>query len=74
MSSIQAAKVLMEHIQDITDEEYKTATKIAIENLLQDALSWYYGRFNKDKKGLTPAEYLGLTPEEYDYWVFGIKG
>lgn len=71
MGSIQAAKVLMSHLPEITDEVYKTATEIAIENLLQEALRWY-GKFHEE--GLTHAEYLGLTPEEYDYWVFGIKG
>ena len=71
MGSIQAAKVLMAHLPEITDGVYRTATEIAIENLLQDALRWC-GKFHEE--GLTPAEYLGLTPEEYDYWVFGIKG
>lgn len=71
MGSIQAAKVLMSHLPEITDGAYRTATEIAIENLLQEALRWY-GKFHEE--GLTPAEYLGLTPEEYDYWVFGIKG
>ena len=71
MGSIQAAKVLMSYLPEITDGAYRTATEMAIENLLQDALRWY-GKFHEE--GLTPAEYLGLTPEEYDYWVFGIKG
>ena len=71
MGSVHAAKVLMSHLPEITDVAYKMATEIAIENLLQDALSWY-GKFHEE--GLTPAEYLGLTPEQYDYWVFGIKG
>lgn len=70
MNNILAAKVLMSHLPEITDGAYKTAIEIAIENLFQDALHWYskYG-----DKELTPSEYLGLTPEQYDYWVFGIK-
>lgn len=71
MGGVQAAKVLMSHLHEITDGAYRTATEIAIENLLQDALRWY-GKFHEED--LTPAEYLGLTPEQYDYWVFGIKG
>lgn len=73
MGSIQAAKVLMSHLPEITDGAYKTATEIAIENLFQDALRWYHYR-KLGEEELTPAEYLGLTPEQYDYWVFGIKG
>ena len=71
MSDIQAAKILMSHLQEITDEAHKTAAEIAIESLFQNALKWYEKFPERD---LTPAEYLGLTPEEYDYWLFGIKG
>lgn len=67
MNNILAAKVLMSHLPEIKDGAYKTATEIAIEGLFMDALfDWKHM-----KTGLTKLEYLGITQEEYDYWLKG---
>lgn len=71
MNDVLAAKVLMSHLPEIADGAYKTAIEIAIETLFQDALHWYNELY---KNKMKPWEYLGLIPEEYDYWVYGIKG
>ena len=69
MNNILAAKVLMSHLQEITDGAYKTATKIAIETLFMDAMyDWH-----KLDTELSSIEYLGLTPEQYKYWLLGIR-
>lgn len=66
MDNILAAKVLMSHVNEIADGAYKTATKIAIETLFSDALrDW--DRFYSDQ--LTAHEYLGLSKEDYCYWL-----
>ena len=72
MNNILAAKVLISHLPDITDGAYRTATKIAIESLFQDAITYYYT--NLKETDISPKDYLGLTREQYDYWVFGTKG
>lgn len=72
MSGILAAKVLISHLPEITDGAYKTATKIAIESLFQDAINYYYT--NLKETDLSPRDFLGLTREQYDYWIFGNKG
>lgn len=69
MNNILAAKVLMSHLPEIThDGAYKTATEIAIEVLLHDALADWH----KMNTGLTAKEYLELSSKEYDYWLCGI--
>lgn len=66
MDNILAAKVLMRHLPEITDGAYKTATEIAIEQLLQAEhlkyTEWYFDQ-------VSPLEYLELTQDEYDYWI-----
>ena len=70
MDNILAAKVLMSHLPEITDGAYKTATEVAIETLFQDAIhDWH----NSDT-GLSAIEYLGLTEEQYVYWLLGMRG
>lgn len=69
MNNILAAKVLMSLLPEITDGAYKTATEIAIETLFAEALfDWKYM-----KTELTKLEYLGITQNEYDYWLKGIR-
>lgn len=68
MNNILAAQVLCSHLEEITDEAYKTAMEIAIETLYIDALhDWHKGA----GEGLSSKEYLELTEEEYYYWVLG---
>ena len=69
MSNTLAAKVLMSHLPKITDRAYKTATEIAIEILLLDAVDDWH----KSNCELSAFEYLGITEEEYDYWVLGMR-
>lgn len=69
MSNTLAAKVLISHLPEITDGAYKTATEIAIETLLLDAVNDWY----KSNCELSAFEYLGITEEEYDYWVLGMR-
>ena len=72
MNNILAAKVLMSHLPEITDGAYKTATEIAIETLFLDALDyWRKTEINFD---VSSNEYLGLSEEQYKYWVLGIRG
>ena len=67
MNNILAAKVLISHLPEITDGAYKTATEIAIEALLMDAMfDWH-----TSKTDLSATEYLGITDEQYDYWIMG---
>lgn len=67
MNNVLAAKVLMSHLPEITDSEYKTATEIAIENLFLDAMyDWH-----RSDCELSAREYLGLTEEQYEYWLMG---
>ena len=69
MNNILAAKVLMHHLPKIIDGAYKTATEIAIETLLQDAMyDW-----NESDSELSAIEYLGLTEKQYEYWLLGIR-
>ena len=69
MNNILAAQVLQSHLPEIKDGAYKTATEIAIEVLYLDALNdWKNAR-----SGLTALEYLGLTKEEYNYWLLTEK-
>lgn len=69
MNNILAAKVLMSHLPEITEDgAYKTATEIAIEVLFQDAIEDWH----KMNTGLTAREYLELTQKEYGYWLCGI--
>lgn len=70
MNNILAAKVLMLHVSEITDGAYKTATEIAIETLLLDAMDDWH----KSDTGLSAIEYLGLTEKQYEYWLLGIRG
>ena len=70
MDNILAAKVLISHLPEITDGAYKTATEIAIEGLFMDAMfDWHTA-----KTDLSALEYLGITPEQYDYWIIGNRG
>lgn len=70
MNNVLAAKILMLHLPDIKDEAYKTATETAIETMFLDAMvDWH----NSDCK-LSAIEFLGLTVEQYEYWVLGKKG
>lgn len=71
MNNILAAKVLMSHLPEITDGAYKTATEIAIETLFIDALD--YWRKTETNFELSSYEYLGLSKEQYKYWVLGIR-
>ncbi len=65
MNNVLAAKVLMSHLSEITDGAYKTATEIAIESLLSDAMDDWH----KSDCKLLAMEYLGLTKEQYEYWI-----
>ena len=68
MNNILAAQVLRSHLPEITDGAYKIATEIAIETLYLDAIDdWHNGA----GEGLSAREYLGLTEEEYYYWLLG---
>lgn len=70
MDNILAAKVLISHISEINDCAYKTATEIAIEKLFMDAMfDW-----RTSKTELSVLEYLGITAEQYDYWIMGNRG
>lgn len=69
MNNTLAAKVLMSHLPEITDGAYKTATEIAIETLLLDAVNDWH----KSNCESSAFEYLGITEEEYDYWVLGMR-
>ena len=62
MNNILAAKVLMSHLTEITDGAYKTATKIAIETLLQEAKMDYYAF----KPGIPLRDYLELSQEDIE--------
>lgn len=68
MNGIDAAKVLMSHLPEITDGAYKIATEIAIEIILQDAVC-EWKKIYSGCTDLTVLEYLGLTQEEYERWV-----
>lgn len=67
MNNILAAEVLRSHLPEISDGAYKTATEIAIETLYIDAVEDYW----HTKQDCSVQEYLGLTEEEYKYWVQG---
>ena len=70
MNNILAAKILRSHLPEITDGAYKTATEIAIETLYIDALrDWDKFYYNE----MPARTYLGLTKEEYDYWILGLR-
>lgn len=71
MNNILAAKVLISHLPEITDGAYKTATEIAIETLFLDALD--YWRKTEINFEVSSNEYLGLSEEQYKYWVLGIR-
>lgn len=68
MNGVDAAKVLMSHLPEITDGAYKIATEIAIEIILQDAV-YEWEKIYSVHTDLTVLEYLGLTQEEYERWV-----
>ena len=70
MNNILAAKVLMSHLSEVADGAYKTATEFAIEALFEDAMDDWH----KSDTELSAIEYLGLTPEQYEYWLLGIHG
>lgn len=69
MNNLLAAQVLRSHLPEITDGAYKTATEIAIETLYMDALADWH----RSDTELPARVYLGLTEEEYDYWLCGIR-
>lgn len=69
MNNILAAKVLLSHLPEITDGAYMRATEIAIEALFQDAMEDY----RKISTDLFPTEYLGITSEQFNYWVMGYR-
>lgn len=68
MNSIKAAKTLMSHLEEITDESYKMATEMAIESLLLNAVE----DWRKADTNLSVIEYLGITDKEYVYWLSGL--
>lgn len=68
MNNILAAKVLMSHLPGITDGAYKTATEIAIEELLESAIA-DWKKYYKNEGNLPTREYLGLSESQYDYWI-----
>ena len=70
MNNILAAQVLRSHLPEIIDGAYKTATEIAIEILYRDALRVWEKFYYNDMPART---YLGLTKEEYDYWLLGLR-
>lgn len=67
MNNVLAAKTLISHLPEITDDTYKTATEIAIKTLFSDALEDWH----KSNNSLSAKEYLGLTDEQYRYWLLG---
>lgn len=69
MNNILAANVLMSHLLEIKDGAYKTATEIAIESLFLDAMNDWH-KFDCE---LSAIEYLGLSEDQYRYWVLGIR-
>lgn len=69
MSSCLAAKILMNHLTEISDGAYQVATEIAIEVLLADVAKEY----EKLGDGLTFKEYLGLSDKQYEEWVIERK-
>lgn len=71
MNNILAAKVLMSYHSKISDGAYRTATEIAIETLFDDAISEWEKHYRK--KGVTVLDYLGISQEQYKYWVLGIR-
>lgn len=70
MNNILAAKVLMSHLPEIKDGAYKTATEIAIETLFKDADNDYDRFICYKNEDISRLEYLGLTREQYDYWIY----
>ena len=70
MNNILASKVLMSHLPEIEDGAYKTATEIAIETLLFQAMMDWENYYSSDPY-LDLLEYLGLTQAEYEYWLMG---
>lgn len=68
MNGVDAAKVLMSHLPEITDGAYKTATEIAIETLFKDA-KVDYRLINPFYINLRLQDYLGLTDNELKRWV-----
>lgn len=70
MNNILAAKVLISHLGEIKDNSHRVATEIAIETLFKDAIS----DWGKIDSGLSIVEYLGITREEYEYWIGGKRG
>lgn len=69
MNNILAAKVLMSHYPKITDNAFKMAIEIAVETLFEEAERDY--SFFKLYEEMSIYEYLGLSTEEYYYWVDG---
>lgn len=65
MNNILAAKVLISHLPEIGDGEYKTATEIAIKTLLQKAKMDYYAF----KPRIPLRDYLELSQEDYDKYL-----
>ena len=70
MNNILAAQVLRSRLPEITDGAYKTAMEIAIETLYRNAYEDWNKYYSNE---LNAKDYLGLTEEEYCYWIFGEK-
>lgn len=71
MTNVTAMHVLLSLLPDIKEGHYRTATEIAIEALIDDAkIEWE--RHYSDKVFLS--EYLGLSEDQYNYWVNGERG
>ena len=68
MNSIVASKILKSHLDEITDGAYKTATEIAIEVLIKDAIDDWKIHYSKE---LSLQEYLNFTKEEYSRFMKG---
>ena len=71
MNNILAANVLMSHLPEIKDGAYKIAIDIAIETLWQNAVNDWNIYYSGE---LSLSEYLGLTKEQYEYWILGERG
>lgn len=67
INNILAAQVLRNHLPELNDGAYKIAIEIAIEVLYQNAIE----DWNSTTKECNVREYLGMTNEEYDYWILG---
>lgn len=68
MNNVSAATILKNRLSDVKDENCKEALKLAIKSLYLDALDDWH----KSDTNISAIDYLGLTQEEYTYWLLGI--